>query len=118
MAEFVVPTEDLEELVRVMDEGKVEDLRDHYPEPRRTKQPLTRYTSRIWLFPFGIHPSHHEPLQVWRNGMSQWIEVEVKLFRVGKLKPITVLVFEQPTHETDRVQASYTAVPIKGTHAS
>lgn len=113
MAEFVVPTEDLEELARVMDEGKIEVLRDHYTGARRTKQPLARHTSRIWLFPFGIHPNHHEPVQVWRNGMTQWMDHEVKLFRVGKLKPITVLVFEQPTREKDTVQASYVSVPTQ-----
>jgi hypothetical protein len=111
MINFVVPIEDLEELADLLDSGKLEVLRDRHARARRTKQPLSRYTSRIWLFPFGIHPSSRHPVEVFRNGMVQWMDNEVKLFQIGRARVITVAVFLHETREGDRVQATYVAVP-------
>jgi hypothetical protein len=110
---FVIPTDELEELGELVDKKKLEPLRDKYEGARRTKQPLERYSSRTWLFPFGVHPSPTRPVEVFRNGLAQWMDHEVKLFRVGLKHPITVVVFLQDTQENDRVQATYIAVPSR-----
>jgi hypothetical protein len=107
---FVVPEAELEELADVLDSGKLELLRDRYETARRIKQPLEMYTSRIWLFPFGVHPSSRHPVQVFRNGLAQWMNHEVKLFKVGSRRPLTVAVFQRETRPGDRVQATYIAV--------
>ena len=111
--EFVVPAAELEQLAVLLDNKKLEPLRDKYEGARRTKLPLTKYTSRTWLFPFGTHPSPDHAVEVFRNGMIQWMDNEVKLFRVGQLHPITVVVFLQETKDQDLVQASYLAMPSR-----
>ena len=111
--EFIIPTAELEELAALLDNKKLEPLRDKYAGARRTKLPLSKYTSRTWLFPFGTHPSPTHPVEVFRNGMAQWMDHEVKLFRVGKQYPITVVVFLQETKDQDLVQATYIAVPSR-----
>ena len=113
MIEFAVPAVELEELAALLDSGKLEPLRDKYEGARRTKLPLSKYTSRIWLFPFGTYPSPNHPVEVFRNGLVQWMDNEVKLFRVGKQRPITTVVFLQDTREGDIVQATYIALPSR-----
>jgi len=49
-------------------------------------------------------------VQVFRNGLAQWMDHEVKLFKVGSRRPITVAVFQRETRPKDRVQATYIAV--------
>jgi len=111
--EFETPTADLEELADLLDTGKLQPLRDKYENPRRTKLPLSKYTSRIWLFPFGTHPSSAHPVEVFRNGMVQWMDNEVRLIQVGRQHPVTVVVFLQETRDQDRVQATYVALPSR-----
>lgn len=111
--DFIIPAKELEELGDVLDSGKLEPLRNQFEGARLTKQPLTKYTSRIWLFPLGTHPSLKHPVEVFRNGMTQWMDHELKLIRVGKTKPIIVVVFLQETKEGDLIQATYMALPSK-----
>ena len=111
--EFDLPTAELEELAVLLDTGKLEPLRDKYEGARRTKLPLSKYTSRTWLFPFGTHPSPRHTVEIFRNGLVQWMDKEVKLLRIGQRHPITVVVFLQETREQDRVQATYVALPTR-----
>jgi len=113
MIDFVVPVEELEELAEILDSRKLEVLRDRHPRARKTKQPLSKYSSRIWLFPFGVRPSSRHPVDIFRNGMAQWMDTEVKLYQIGVLRPLTVAVFLHETRDDDVVQATYTAVPME-----
>ena len=109
--DFIIPTDELKELAELLDSGKLESLRDKCEEGRRTKVMLSKYTSRIWFFPFGARPNLKHPIEVFYNGMAQWMNHEVKLVRVGQKKPITVVVFLQETKEGDLVQATYMILP-------
>lgn len=113
--DFDLPTQELQELSDRLDDRTVIPLRDRYDKPRRIKQPLSRYSSRVWLFPFGIHPSRKHPVEVFRNGLVQWMDHEIMLRPVGRKKPMTVVVFLQDTKEGDLVQATYIAVPLEET---
>lgn len=75
---------------------------------------MTCYGAAVWLFPFGAAPDLTSPVEVFRNGLMQWMGGEAKLVRVGSKKPLTVVVFDPPTHEGDVVQASYVAMPEEG----
>ena len=113
MINFVLPVEELEELAEILDSRRLEVLRDRHPRARKTKQPLSRYSSRTWLFPFGVRPSPSQPVEIFRNGMAQWMDKEVKLYQIGRMRPITVAVFLHEIREDDVVQATYTAVPME-----
>lgn len=113
--EFITPDNEIQELVEMLEGGKLRTLRDWYPQARRTRQPLERYTSRIWLFPFGVRPSSESPVQIWRNGLVQHLDHEVKLLQVGRTHLLTIVVFQHPTRDGDIVQADYLAVPAKNT---
>jgi hypothetical protein len=99
---------ELKELAEMVTSGKVVLLRDRYPHARRTKQPLAHHTSRIFLFPFGVRPSQKHPIEVFRNGLPQWMGEEVQVLRCG---PLYAAVFAQETREGDVVQATYVAAP-------
>jgi hypothetical protein len=75
---------------------------------------MTRYTDSVWLFPFGAAPDLRRPVQVFRNGVSQWMGHEVLLVKVGTVRPITVAVLEPKTREGDVVQATYEVYPEVG----
>jgi hypothetical protein len=75
---------------------------------------MTRYSDHVWLFPFGAAPDVRQPVQVFRNGLPQWMGEEVRLVRVGTKRPTTVAVLEPPTREGDVVQASYAVFPEVG----
>lgn len=116
-SEFKMPTDDLLELKAMLEEGQLEVLRDQTARARRTKQRLERFTSRIWLFPFGITPSTtaNYPIQVFRNGSAMWMNEEVKLITLEGNKRLTVAVFRYPMREDDLILAEYLAVPIGAT---
>lgn len=75
---------------------------------------MTRYTDSVWLFPFGAAPDVRQAVQVFRNGLPQWMGHEVHLVRVGTVRPLTVAVLEPPAREGDVVQASYVVFPEVG----
>lgn len=68
---------------------------------------MTCYSSSVWLFPFGAAPDLQHPVQVFRNGIAQWMGEEAHVVRVGSVRPTTVLVLEPPGREGDVVQATY-----------
>ena len=109
---FDEPSAELEALAKALADGSVVLLRDLYDKPRRTRQPLAYHTSRIWLFPFGCCPHPHHPIQVFRNGMMQHMDVECKIYVMHEEAPVGVAVFDKPTHPEDTVQASFTALPV------
>lgn len=108
MSKFELPMDDLRELQQMLEEGHLVPLRD-----RRTKQPLERYTSRIWLFPFGLAPGPNSvyPVQIFRNGSALWMGKEVKLVKLPGHVPLTVAVFRNDMREDDLILAEYLAVP-------
>ena len=53
-------------------------------------------------------------MQIWRNGMVQWLDHEVRVYVLNKASPTGVLAFNKDTHSSDGVQASYTTIPVKG----
>jgi hypothetical protein len=106
-----LPEEELNELAELLDSGALVVLRDRYDRPRRTKQPLQRYSDRIWLFPFGTHPDPGQDVTVFRNGLPCYMGHEAELVRVGRSQPISVVVFQIPTRELDKIQASYICIP-------
>jgi len=107
---FEDATDDQAELARLLETGELVPLRDRFDKARRVKQILAPFTSRVWLFPFGVQPSPDHAVEVFRNGMSQYMGEEC---RVSKAGSISVVVFAEPLHEGDRVQASYIAVPTE-----
>jgi hypothetical protein len=68
---------------------------------------MTRYSDHVWLFPFGAAPDLRRPVEVFRNGLSQWMGHEVHLVRVGARRPTTVAVLEIAAREGDVMQATY-----------
>jgi len=106
-----MPTDELLELKNMLEQRQLEVLRDQMPRARRTKQRLEMYTSRIWLFPFGITASSTYPIQVFRNGSAMWMNEEVKIVRLQGTK-ILVAVFRYPMREDDLILAEYKAVPM------
>lgn len=111
MDDFLIPDEELEALRKLLEEGRLQPLRDRYDGARRIRLELERFSSRIWLFPFGAQPSSQHNVQVFRNGMPQWMDHEVKLFRLRGRTTLTVAVFIHDVPEGDRIQASYITVP-------
>lgn len=87
-------------------------LQVRFPGQRRhTKQPLTRWGDYTWLFPFGIQPDLKAPVEVYRNGIAQWMGQECEIVVVGSPRWVTVAVFGAPSKEGDVVQASYETDP-------
>ena len=111
MSEFEMPTEDLLELKDMLETKHLELLRDQTPQARRTKRRLEKYTSRIWLFPFGITPSLTYPIQVFRNGSAMWMNEEVKIVKLEGTN-VLVAVFRYPMRDSDIILAEYKAVPM------
>lgn len=108
-----LPKAELDELAQILDSGELTPLRDRFDHPRRVRQQLQRFTDRIFLFPFGIHPIPNT-VQVFWNGLAQWMGEEAQLVRVGRVHPVTVCVLRIPTKPKDMVQATYTARPEVG----
>ena len=111
--EFDEPVQELEALAKSLAEGNVVLLRDKYDKPHRAREPLTFHSSRLWLFPLGVCPDARHPMQIWRNGMVQLMDHEVRVYVLNKASPTGVLVFNKDTHPSDGVQASYTTIPTK-----
>ena len=87
-------------------------MRDRFPGRRRhVKQPLARYGDYAWIFPFGVHPDPEAPIEVFRNGLTQWMGQECEIITVGHPRSATVAVFHSPSREGDVVQATYDAIP-------
>jgi hypothetical protein len=42
------------------------------------------------------------------------MDEEAKLVRVGRVHPVTVCVLEPPVSATERINASYQAIPVVG----
>lgn len=103
---------ELAELDKALQEGAVEALRDRFPGQRRhIKQPLTRWGDYTWIFPFGVQPDPQQPVEVYRNGIAQWMGQECEIVVVGKPRWVTVAVFNAPSREGDVVQATYDTLP-------
>lgn len=115
MAEFELPMDDLRELSEMLEYRQLEVLRDQTARARRTKQRLERYTSRIWLFPFGIFPdtSGKYPVQVFRNGIALWMGKEAKLVKIEGTKTLVVVVLRYPARDDDLILAEYLAIPME-----
>ena len=105
---------ELRELAADLDGGRITTLRDRYPNRRKVRQIMSRYTDAIWLFPFGAAPDLRHPVQVFHNGMSVLMDDEATLVRVGSKHPLVVVVLEPPGREGDAVQATYHAKPEVG----
>jgi hypothetical protein len=108
------PETDLCELANILDSGELEPLRDRFDRPRRVQQELQRFTDRIYLFPFGVHPDSRAPIQIFRNGLGIWMGEEAALRRVGQVRPITVVVLDPPVGTSERISATYQAKPEIG----
>ena len=108
-----MPLEELLELRTVLEQKQLEVLRDQTPRARRIKKRLEKYTSRIWLFPFGYTPSSTYPIQVFRNGSALWMNEEVKIVKIEGTK-LLVAVFRHPMRDSDIILAEYKAVPMEG----
>lgn len=109
-----LPDDDLRELASILDSGDLKPLRDRFDYPRRVRRPLERYTDRIYLFPFGIHPDLSAPIQVFRNGLGIWMGEEAQVLKVGAIHPVSVCVLDHPAGTREQIQATYTAVPEVG----
>jgi hypothetical protein len=103
---------EISELDKVLQEETVEVLRDRFPGQRRhIRQPLVQWGNYTWLFPFGVQPDLREPVEVYRNGISQWMGQECEVLVVGKPRWVAVAVFHSPSREGDVVQATYDTLP-------
>lgn len=71
------------------------------------RQELSRYTDAVWLFPFGAAPDLRAPVQVFRNGVAQWVGEEAQLVMVGARRPTAVVLLDPPAREGDVLQATY-----------
>ena len=105
-----LPADALAELARSLDAGELQVLRDRWPGRREVRQSLTRYTDRVWLFPFGAAPDMEQPVRVMVNGIGQFMGEEVQLVPVGKQKLI-VAVMWRPLGPPEVVAAVYVAKP-------
>jgi hypothetical protein len=106
-----LPADELAELAEILDSEQLHVLRDRYARPREVRQPLLRFTDRVWLFPFGVTPDIRQPVQVYVNGLLAWMGREVELVRVGRVHPVVVAVMGRPLHLGDVVAAVYVVVP-------
>lgn len=109
-----LPDDDLRELASILDSGGLTPLRDRFDQIRRVRQELSRYSPRIYLFPFGIHPDPRSPVQVFVNGLGVWMGNEAVLVQVGIKEPLTVVVLDRKLNEREVVQATYHAAPRIG----
>jgi len=109
-----LPESDLHELASILDSGELVPLRDQFDRPRHVQQELQRYSDRIYLFPFGVHPDPRAPVQIFRNGLGIWMDEEAKLIRVGRVHPVTVCVLDPPISISERISASYQSIPVVG----
>lgn len=106
-----MPEDELARLAEMLDGGKLHVLRDRYGRPRRVRQGLTRFSDRVWMFPFGVRPDEGQPVQVFVNGVGQYMGEEVEIVRVGERSRATVAVTYRVLRDGDVVQATYVAVP-------
>jgi hypothetical protein len=109
-----LPEDELRELAEILDAGELLVLRDRFSYAREVRQGLSRFTDRVWFFPFGVHPDTRQPVRVLVNGIGQFMGEEVALVRVGKVHPLTVAVMCRPLGPDELVQAVYVAVPQRG----
>jgi hypothetical protein len=109
-----LPEPELKELASILDSGELTPLRDRFDHPRHVQQELQRFTNRIYLFPFGVHPDRAAPVQVFRNGLGIWMGEEAQLVRVGKVHPVTVVVLDPPVSTGERISATYQSKPQVG----
>lgn len=108
-----LPEAELRELAEILDSGELSILRDRSEHPRYVRQDLTRYTDRVWLFPFGGDPDQQLPVDVFVNGLVL-ARGEFELVRVGSREPVTALVFDRPVGIDEHVTSTYTALPRAG----
>jgi len=106
-----LPDAELSELASILDSGEFRLLRDMSGLPRFVRQDLTRYTDRLWLFPFGGDPDPSQPIDVFLNGLVLRAGHDFQLVQVASRQPITALVFDHPTSTGDAVTSTYTALP-------
>lgn len=106
-----LPKAELAELARILDSGDLRVLRDRFEAARHVRQQLIRFTDRVWMFPFGVHPDVRQPVRVVVNGLTQHMDDEVELVVVGRVRPVTVAVMWRPLGPSEVAQAVYVAVP-------
>lgn len=109
-----LPDDELRELGSILDSGELHLLRDTSGQPRYVRQDLTRFTDRVWLFPFGGDPDERMPLEVFWNGLCLRQDHEFRLVRVGSRDPVTALVVAIPVKSGDSLTSTYTMLPGAG----
>ena len=97
----------LAELGELLDEGKIEPLRAAVANHRRIRSTMSRYSPRIWMFPFGSHPTRDQSIDVFRNGIIQFVGYDCRVVHIGKRVSIPVLVFADALAEDEVVQTIY-----------
>lgn len=108
-----LPEDDLRELAEILESGELRMLRNRFAQPRDVRQPLHRFTDRVWMFPFGIAPDPRQVIQVFVNGFLAHEGMEFRVVRVGDRRPLYVVVMGRPLREDEVVQAFYRAVPVE-----
>jgi hypothetical protein len=106
--------QDIQQLADDLANGRLFPLRDRFDRPRRVRQQLQRYSSRLYLFPFGVAPMEKAPVQVFRNGLAVWMGEEAKVVCVGNSPRAWAVVVDPPCREGTMVQAEYVVVPDVG----
>jgi hypothetical protein len=102
---------ELADLAAMLDEGKLALLRERVSERRMLKTPLSRFTDRIFFFPFGIQPNLKAPIQVWVNGITMAEDMDFVVRVVGSKIRLTVVVFQNPLTDLCNSQALYENIP-------
>lgn len=106
-----LPHDELNLLAEILDSGRLHVLREKFDRPREVRQGLSRYTDRVWFFPFGVRPDESQPVRVLVNGLGVFMGEECVLVRVGNAHPLTVAVMSRPLGRDEVVQAVYVATP-------
>lgn len=109
-----LPEDELAELAAILESGELRVLRNRFDAPRDVRQPLHRFTDRVWFFPFGVAPDPRQLVQVFVNGFLAHEGLEFRMVRVGDTRPLYVVVMDRPLRHDEVVQAFYRAVPIPG----
>jgi len=102
---------ELIDFVAMLDEGTVQPLRQRATERIRLRSALTRFSDRVYFFPFGIQPNLDQPVTVFLNGMVQMQDEDFVLLNLGTRLRVVAVVFDETLSELDTVQAQYDNTP-------
>lgn len=108
-----LPEDELRELADILESGELRTLRNRFDAAREVRQPLHRFTDRVWFFPFGIAPDPRHVVQVFVNGFMIHEGMEFRMVRVGNAHPLYVVVMDRALRQDEVVQAFYRAVPLE-----